>query len=129
MAMRKELLIAAFGLLSALAVAGWIRKPQAGPLTPDQVVHPLEQRNAAAPSASPVARQVVARSEGYAPAPRSYRAARKPRSTAKSVAIVAGSAGAGAAIGGIAGGKKGAGIGAISGGAAGFIYDQLTRNR
>lgn len=123
--MRKELLIAAFGLLSALAIAGWVRKPQAQTVTPDQVVQPLEQRTAAAP----VARPVVARSEAYAPVQRPVRASRKPRSTAKSVAIVAGSAGAGAAIGGIAGGKKGAGIGAISGGAAGFVYDQLTRNR
>lgn len=54
---------------------------------------------------------------------------RKPRSTGKSMAIVAGSAGAGAAIGALAGGGKGAGIGALSGGAAGFIYDRLTHNR
>jgi hypothetical protein len=44
------------------------------------------------------------------------------------VAIVAGSAGVGAAIGGIAGGGKGAGIGALAGGAGGFIYDRLTRH-
>ena len=50
------------------------------------------------------------------------------RSTGKSVAIVAGSAGVGAAIGAIAGGGKGAGIGALAGGAGGFIYDRLTRN-
>lgn len=50
------------------------------------------------------------------------------RSTGKSVAIVAGSAGAGAAIGALAGGGKGAGIGALAGGAGGFIYDRLTRN-
>lgn len=54
---------------------------------------------------------------------------RKKRSTGKSVAIVAGSAGAGAAIGALAGGGKGAGIGALAGGAAGFIYDRLTHNR
>jgi hypothetical protein len=54
---------------------------------------------------------------------------RKPRSTGKSVAIVGGSAGAGAAIGALAGGGKGAGIGALTGGAAGFIYDRLTHNR
>jgi hypothetical protein len=51
------------------------------------------------------------------------------RSTGKSVAIVAGSAGVGSAIGALAGGGKGAGIGALSGGTAGFVYDRLTRNK
>ena len=51
------------------------------------------------------------------------------RSTGKSVAIVAGSAGVGAAIGALAGGGKGAGIGALSGGTAGFIYDRLTHKK
>jgi hypothetical protein len=50
------------------------------------------------------------------------------RSTGKSVAIVAGSAAGGAAIGALAGGGKGAGIGALAGGGAGFIYDRLTHN-
>lgn len=53
---------------------------------------------------------------------------RRRRSTGKSVLIVAGSAGTGAAIGGLAGGGKGAAIGAISGGVAGLIYDRLTAN-
>ena len=53
----------------------------------------------------------------------------RPRSKKKSAAIVLGSAGAGAAIGGLAGGGKGAGIGAISGGTAGFIYDRMTHKK
>lgn len=53
----------------------------------------------------------------------------RPRSKEKSALIVLGSAGAGAAIGGLAGGGKGAGIGAISGGTAGFIYDRMTHKK
>jgi hypothetical protein len=51
------------------------------------------------------------------------------RSTATSALIIAGSSGAGAAVGGLLGGTKGAAIGAIAGGVAGVVYDQHTDNR
>ena len=53
----------------------------------------------------------------------------RQRPVSHSVAIVGGSAGAGAAIGALAGGGKGAGIGALAGGGTGFIYDRLTHKR
>jgi hypothetical protein len=61
-----------------------------------------------------------------APAPTTQK---RKRSTEKEVLIVAGSAGAGAAIGGVAAGKKGAAVGALSGGVAGLIYDLATRDK
>lgn len=54
---------------------------------------------------------------------------RRRRSWEREVLIVAGSAGAGTAIGAVAGGKKGAAIGAVAGGLAGLVYDLATRNR
>jgi hypothetical protein len=51
------------------------------------------------------------------------------RSLKDEALIVGGSAGAGAAIGAVAGGKKGAAIGAVSGGVAGLVYDLATRKK
>jgi hypothetical protein len=45
------------------------------------------------------------------------------------VAIVGGSAAAGAVIGGLAGGGKGAALGAVVGGVGGLIVDRATRDR
>jgi hypothetical protein len=51
------------------------------------------------------------------------------RSWEKEALIIGGTAGAGAAIGAIAGGGKGAGIGAAAGGIGGLIYDLVTKNK
>jgi hypothetical protein len=51
------------------------------------------------------------------------------RSKGTSAMIIAGSSGAGAAIGGLTAGRKGAIIGAIAGGVGGYIYDRKTNNR
>lgn len=55
--------------------------------------------------------------------------AKKKRSTRDEILIVGGSAGAGTAIGALAGGKKGAAVGAVSGGIAGLVYDLATRKK
>src|SRR5262249_10093433 len=83
----------------------------------------------------PVAQPAVYRARRGAPAYYSSDRRERPRyrkhrrSFAKEALIVGGSAGAGAAIGAIAGGKKGAAIGAVSGGTAGLVYDLATRNK
>jgi hypothetical protein len=143
-------------LLSVLALAGWTRKPAVEPpfgygpygynqLTPAGYMQPLpngmmpvqgaypaylaspgyQQPSVVYQPAAPVVqpRRVVS-SRSVAP-----RAVRSPRPFSHSAAIVAGSAGAGAAIGALVGGGKGAAIGALAGGGGGFIYDRLTRNR
>src|SRR5262245_12642686 len=51
------------------------------------------------------------------------------RSWEKDALIIGGSAGAGTAIGAIAGGKKGAAVGAAAGGIGGLIYDLTTRDK
>jgi len=51
------------------------------------------------------------------------------RSWEKEALIIGGSAGAGTAIGAVAGGKKGAAVGATAGGIGGLIYDLTTRHK
>ena len=51
------------------------------------------------------------------------------RSWEKDALIIGGSAGAGTAIGAVAGGKKGAGVGAAAGGVGGLIFDLVRRNK
>lgn len=67
-------------------------------------------------------------------APRIVETRREPshahrRSWEKDLLIVGGSAGAGTAIGAVAGGKKGAAVGATAGGIGGLIYDLATRDK
>ena len=51
------------------------------------------------------------------------------RSWEQDALIIGGSAGAGTAIGAIAGGKKGAAVGATAGGIGGLIYDLTTKHK
>jgi hypothetical protein len=74
-------------------------------------------------------RVVERRPAAAAPATAPAATAQKKRSLEKEILIVGGSAGAGAAIGAVAGGGKGAGIGALSGGVAGLVYDMATKNK
>lgn len=89
----------------------------------DQSTAPQLTHRSSSSTTSNVSNERVVTRTRYVERPRHH------RSTGKSVAIVAGSAGTGAAIGAIAGGGKGAGIGALAGGAAGLVYDRLTANK
>lgn len=123
---RSILTIIAFIGLVVVGIAGWVRTPSSvsamTPLTPaafSSALTPVAADQAPTASARP-----VYRTQYVAP-----RRVKHRRPFSHSVAIVGGSAGAGAAIGAIAGGGKGAAIGALSGGTAGLIYDRLTHNR
>ena len=144
--MRRELGAAGLGALAVMAVVGWTRAPEpmaASPNTLQPVAGealpatalayqaPAAVRAEPQPRASAQAPARVQRTARQAPV--TYRDSepvrvKETRSTKKSVAIVAGGAATGAAIGAMAGGGKGAAIGAVSGGAAGLIYDRMTKN-
>ena len=149
--MRNEkLLLVGVAALCAVATAGWVRPtpvtiaPQAftaPALEPAAVLQPapiaasMSQANRGvyhqASSVSQRAPSVRRARNVYDDRREVYddRPVQQTRSTGKSVAIIGGSAAAGAAIGGLAGGGKGAAIGAVTGGAVGLVYDRMTRNK
>jgi len=87
----------------------------------EQGLHPVRLGNN-------VTRSEIARAPGIvSTSPPPQRS--KKRSWEKEVLIIGGSAGAGTAIGALAGGKKGAGVGAAVGGVGGLIYDLATRDK
>jgi len=143
------LTILGIAALSVVAILGWTRKvesPVQQPLlnpAPEPVNSAYDDGRAPSadvpsyatrPSvrtiapAAPVANRYEEPYSGSRPTSR-RRVVTRERPFSHSAAIVGGSAGAGAAIGALAGGGKGAGIGALSGGAAGLIYDRLTHKR
>jgi len=87
----------------------------------DQGLHPVHIRERATRDEITSAPAVVEQ--------RTEPAHRQKRSWEKEALIIGGSAGAGTAIGAMAGGKKGAAVGATAGGIGGLIYDLATRNK
>jgi hypothetical protein len=95
--------------------------PHAVYLRDEQGLHPVQLSDN-------VSRDEIARSPGIVETRPEPQHANK-RSWEKEALIIGGSAGAGTAIGALAGGKKGAGVGAATGGVGGLIYDLMTRNK
>lgn len=96
-------------------------EPNAVYVQDEQGLHPVQLRDN-------VSRDDVARAPGIVER-RPVAPTAKKRSWEKEVLIVGGSAGAGTAIGALAGGKKGAAVGAAAGGVGGLIYDLVTRDK
>jgi hypothetical protein len=129
--------------LAVAGTAGWVRQPNVTPAVPvatntlfDQPLtstHASTERPFRVTAAQRQPVQIARADQGYERA----RVAdddrpvmvEKQRSNKASAAIIGGSAAAGAAIGGLAGGGKGAVIGAVAGGAGGLVYDRMTHKK
>jgi hypothetical protein len=96
-------------------------EPHSVYLRDDQGLHPVRVKTGATRDEVTSAPSVVATQ----PEPPHER----KRSWEKDALIIGGSAGAGTAIGAIAGGKKGAAVGAAAGGIGGLIYDLTTQHK
>jgi len=114
-------------LISAFILGSIISEPTSKAFNLPQNETPAVLAPAPVPARTGVApRPAVRRLVATSPEPV---VTKKKRTWQKEALIIGGSAGAGAAIGAIAGGKKGAAIGGVSGGVAGAIYDIATRNK
>lgn len=96
-------------------------EPHSAYLRDDQGLHPVRIKEGATRDQVASAPTVV----GSQPEPSHAH----KRSWEKDALIIGGSAGAGTAIGAIAGGKKGAAVGAAAGGIGGLIYDLTTQHK
>jgi hypothetical protein len=96
-------------------------EPHAVYIRDEQGLHPVELRNDVRRDELTSAPAVVER--------RAEPQHANKRTWEKEALIIGGSAGAGTAIGALAGGKKGAGVGAAAGGVGGLIYDLLTKEK
>jgi hypothetical protein len=97
------------------------REPHAVYLRENDGLHPVHMQENATREQVASAPAIVER--------RAEPAHTNKRSWEKEALIIGGAAGAGTAIGAMAGGKKGAGIGAAAGGVGGLIYDIMTRDK